>query len=55
MILALEFSSDRRSVALARDGIILSEAVEQTGGPDDARVPAGGKSFGGRKRFAGGD
>jgi len=31
-ILALEFSSDRRSVALARDGIVLSEAVEQTGG-----------------------
>jgi len=31
-ILALEFSSERRSVALARDGIVLSEAVEQTGG-----------------------
>jgi tRNA threonylcarbamoyladenosine biosynthesis protein TsaB len=31
-ILALEFSSDRRSVALARDGIILSEAVATTGG-----------------------
>jgi len=31
-ILALEFSSDRRSVALARDGVILAEAVEQTGG-----------------------
>jgi tRNA threonylcarbamoyladenosine biosynthesis protein TsaB len=29
-ILALEFSSARRSVALARDGIVLSEAVEQT-------------------------
>jgi len=32
MILALEFSSDRRSVALARDGFVLAEAVEQTGG-----------------------
>ncbi|HEV2691504.1 MAG TPA: tRNA (adenosine(37)-N6)-threonylcarbamoyltransferase complex dimerization subunit type 1 TsaB [Verrucomicrobiae bacterium] len=31
-ILALEFSSDRRSVALARDGVVLTEAVEQTGG-----------------------
>ena len=31
-ILALEFSSGRRSVALARDGVVLSEAVEQTGG-----------------------
>jgi tRNA threonylcarbamoyladenosine biosynthesis protein TsaB len=31
-ILALEFSSARRSVALARDGVVLSEAVEQTGG-----------------------
>lgn len=31
-ILALEFSSARRSVALARDGIVLSEAVEQAGG-----------------------
>ncbi|MBW8864001.1 MAG: tRNA (adenosine(37)-N6)-threonylcarbamoyltransferase complex dimerization subunit type 1 TsaB [Verrucomicrobia bacterium] len=31
-ILALEFSSDRRSVALARGGIVLSEAVEQTAG-----------------------
>lgn len=31
-ILSLEFSSERRSVALARDGIILSEAVQQTGG-----------------------
>ncbi|MDR3458423.1 MAG: tRNA (adenosine(37)-N6)-threonylcarbamoyltransferase complex dimerization subunit type 1 TsaB [Verrucomicrobiae bacterium] len=31
-ILALEFSSDRRSVALARDGVVLAEAVEQTGG-----------------------
>ena len=30
-ILALEFSSEQRSVALARDGIVLSEAVE-TGG-----------------------
>ncbi len=32
MILALEFSSARRSVALARDGMLLAEAVEQTGG-----------------------
>jgi len=31
-ILALEFSSDRRSVALARGGVVLAEAVEQTGG-----------------------
>ena len=31
-ILALEFSSERRSVALARDGNVLSEAVEQSGG-----------------------
>ncbi|HEX4350833.1 MAG TPA: tRNA (adenosine(37)-N6)-threonylcarbamoyltransferase complex dimerization subunit type 1 TsaB, partial [Verrucomicrobiae bacterium] len=31
-ILALEFSSARRSVALARDGMLLAEAVEQTGG-----------------------
>jgi tRNA threonylcarbamoyladenosine biosynthesis protein TsaB len=31
-ILALEFSSERRSVALARDGVVLSEAVEQTSG-----------------------
>ena len=31
-ILALEFSSERRSVALARNGEVLSEAVEQTGG-----------------------
>ena len=31
-ILALEFSSDRRSVALVRDGVVLAEAVEQTGG-----------------------
>jgi len=31
-ILALEFSSERRSVALARDGLVLAEAVEQTGG-----------------------
>jgi tRNA threonylcarbamoyl adenosine modification protein YeaZ len=30
-ILAFEFSSERRSVALARDGVVLSEAVEQTG------------------------
>jgi tRNA threonylcarbamoyladenosine biosynthesis protein TsaB len=30
MILALEFSSDRRSVALARGGTVLAEAVEQT-------------------------
>jgi len=32
MTLALEFSSDRRSVALARGGTVLSEAVEQTAG-----------------------
>jgi len=32
MILALEFSSDRRSVALARGGTVLSEAVEETAG-----------------------
>ena len=32
MILALEFSSERRSVALARNGIVLSEAVKLTGG-----------------------
>ena len=31
-LLALEFSSDRRSVALARDGKVLAEAVEQTAG-----------------------
>jgi tRNA threonylcarbamoyladenosine biosynthesis protein TsaB len=31
-ILALEFSSERRSVALARDSVVLAEAVEQTGG-----------------------
>lgn len=31
-ILALEFSSGRRSVALARDGKVLSEAVQQTNG-----------------------
>jgi len=31
-ILALEFSSERRSVALARAGAVLAEAVEQTGG-----------------------
>jgi tRNA threonylcarbamoyladenosine biosynthesis protein TsaB len=31
-ILALEFSSARRSVALACDGAVLAEAVEQTGG-----------------------
>lgn len=31
-ILAFEFSSDRRSVALARDGVVLAEAVEQTAG-----------------------
>jgi tRNA threonylcarbamoyladenosine biosynthesis protein TsaB len=30
-ILAFEFSSDRRSVALARDGRCLAEAVQQTG------------------------
>jgi len=32
MILALEFSSTRRSVALARDGAVLAEAVAQTEG-----------------------
>jgi len=32
IVLALEFSSERRSVALARDGAVLAEAVEQTGG-----------------------
>lgn len=32
MILALEFSSTRRSVALARDGSVLAEAVAQTEG-----------------------
>jgi hypothetical protein len=31
-ILALEFSSARRSVTLARDGEVLAESVEQTGG-----------------------
>ncbi|HEY5043906.1 MAG TPA: tRNA (adenosine(37)-N6)-threonylcarbamoyltransferase complex dimerization subunit type 1 TsaB [Verrucomicrobiae bacterium] len=31
-ILALEFSSEQRSVALARNGIVLSEAVETSGG-----------------------
>src|SRR5882672_5700400 len=31
-ILALEFSSEQRSVALARDGIVLSEAIERSGG-----------------------
>ena len=30
-ILAIEFSSERRSVALARSGTVLSEAVDQTG------------------------
>ncbi len=30
ILLALEFSSDRRSVALARDGVVLAEAVQQT-------------------------
>ena len=30
MMLALEFSSDRRSVALARDGGVLAEAVQHT-------------------------
>ncbi len=30
MILALEFSSDRRSVALARNGAVIAEAVQQT-------------------------
>ena len=32
IVLALEFSSERRRVALARDGAVLAEAVEQTGG-----------------------
>ena len=32
MILALEFSSERRSAALACGGRVLAEAVEQTGG-----------------------
>jgi len=32
IVLALEFSSERRSVALARGGAVLAEAVEQTGG-----------------------
>jgi len=32
ILLALEFSSERRSVALARDDAVLAEAVEQTGG-----------------------
>jgi tRNA threonylcarbamoyladenosine biosynthesis protein TsaB len=31
-ILALEFSSEQRSVALARDGVVLSTAIEHTGG-----------------------
>ncbi len=31
-ILALEFSSEQRSVAVARDGIVLAEAVEGGGG-----------------------
>ncbi len=31
MMLALEFSSDRRSVALARGGMVLAEAAQQTG------------------------
>ena len=31
-VLALEFSSARRSVALARGGVVLAEAVEQTDG-----------------------
>jgi len=31
-ILALEFSSERRSAALARGSVVLAEAVEQTGG-----------------------
>src|SRR5215472_5778728 len=30
-ILAIEFSSERRSVALARSGTVLSEAVDHTG------------------------
>ena len=30
ILLALEFSSDRRSVALARGGVVLAEAVQQT-------------------------
>lgn len=32
MMLALEFSSERRSVALTRGGAVVAEAVEQTGG-----------------------
>jgi tRNA threonylcarbamoyladenosine biosynthesis protein TsaB len=36
-ILALEFSSEQRSVALARDGIVLAEAVE-TGGRNTAAL-----------------
>ena len=31
-VLALEFSSARRSVALARGDVVLAEAVEQTDG-----------------------
>ena len=31
-ILALEFSSAQRSVALARDGVVLAEAVEKPAG-----------------------
>jgi tRNA threonylcarbamoyladenosine biosynthesis protein TsaB len=31
-ILALEFSSEQRSVALARDEVVLSEAIERDGG-----------------------
>jgi tRNA threonylcarbamoyladenosine biosynthesis protein TsaB len=31
-ILALEFSSERRSVALSQNGAVVTEAVEQTGG-----------------------
>lgn len=30
ILIALEFSSDRRSVALARGGLVLAEAVQQT-------------------------
>ena len=30
--MALEFSSEQRSAAVARDGIVLSEAVERDGG-----------------------
>src|ERR1035437_6117737 len=35
-ILALEFSSEQRSVALARDGVVLAEACELGGGDTKA-------------------